>query len=79
MAIWGVDKGTIDEERLSKLGLICYGGGTSKKGGTTYKIHGKNTDFFIELEEYDFKNNLDKIYTRYLRKIKIDKINESLL
>ena len=26
-----------------------------------------------------YKNNLDKIYTRYLRKIKIDKINESLL
>ena len=80
MAIWGVDSGTIDEKRLSPLGLICYGGSSSEKG-TTWRVQSKskNDNFKMELNEKDFKN-VGKIYKKFkldLRKKKLMKINES--
>jgi len=75
MAVWGVVGGSsVDEKRLSRLGLICYGGGSNNKG-MTYHVYSKDKTFNKELNKKDF-DNIEVIYKKYLRKKKLQKINK---
>lgn len=71
MSIWGVEGGTVDEERLKPLGLICYGGRSSDKNGTTYHVCGKN-GFDVYLNKQDF-DNVGDIYKKFKNDLRKDK------
>ena len=71
--IWGVDGDSIDEKRLAPIGLVCWGGSSNNKG-MTYHVHNKDLSFDVELNQKDF-DDVDKIYKKFLRKQKLNKIN----
>lgn len=67
---WGVDgKEGVDSERLKPLGLYCPGGGTNKNGDY-YSVWYNHVRYELSKEEF---NNIE----RWLRKIKLEKLNES--
>jgi hypothetical protein len=76
MAIWGIDSGTINEEKLSKLGLVCTGGRSSEKNGMTYMVYRKSGEFYKEFTKEEF-DKIDENYIRKERKQKLKKINEA--
>ncbi len=67
--VWTVARGTVEEEKLKPLGLICHGGHVTG----TYRIRGINDDFIIDLpiEKID---NIKYIYNKWLRKNKLEQI-----
>jgi len=64
----------VDEKRLKPLGLVCWGGG-SKNGGTSYYVCNNDKSFSQHLDEKEFKN-VEKIYSKFLRKHKLNKLDE---
>jgi len=73
--VWCVDNGTVNEERLKPLGLICYGGGSNSKG-ETYHVFNEDKSFDVEVNKKDFEI-IHKIYHNFKRKEKLLKINKS--
>lgn len=76
---WCVEYGTVSEEKLEPLGLICYGGGYNKNG-TTYHVFNEDKSFDVEVNQKDF-DNIDKIYHQFKtkdRKEKLEKINKNV-
>ena len=76
--VWGVDgSGTVEDEILEPLGLISYGGGSNPKSGRmTYVVYSKSdNDFRYEIDDNKL-HEIGKIYKSYLRKHKLEKINE---
>lgn len=57
-----------DSEHLSKLGLSCERSNTPK-----FFIYNKDRSFMLHLDKYDY-NNVEKIYTAFLRTEKLKKI-----
>ena len=73
MAIWGVDgSGTIKEEILSPLGLVCYGGSSSEENGVTYVVRWKTGGIYKEFTQKEF-DKIDNNYIRNERKQKLKK------
>jgi len=72
--VWGVcNIESCEEEILSPLGLISYGGGTNiKNGKMTYHIKSKKGDFSCEIDVDKIKE-FAKLYARgkKIQKIKI--------
>ena len=76
MAVWGVEgSGGTDETRLKPLGLICYG---SNYDGMTWRVFSDNKNGFdVYLNKKDF-DNVEQIYKKFLRKEKLNRINDSI-
>ena len=75
--IWGVDRGKVSEEKLSPLGLSCYGGSSNDKG-MTYHVYNEDKSFDLELSQKDYEN-IEKFYKKFkndLRKNKLKKLND---
>lgn len=71
--VWGTDSGKIQEERLNRLGLYCYGGG-SKEGQMSYRIYSDNDKKFkLELTQKEF-DNIEEYFKIYTRSRKLNKI-----
>ena len=74
---WGVEGGKIDDKRLSRFGLICYGGSSNKKG-MTWHVYNEDKSFDMELNQNDFLN-IEEVYKKFkndLRKQKLQNIND---
>lgn len=65
MAIWGINNGSIDENRLKKFGLYCYGGKDDK-----YIVHSFNSNIELVLTQNEF-DNIEE-YMKKLRKKKLE-------
>ena len=72
--IWGVDRGKVSEERLSSIGLSCWGGGTNAKG-MTYHVYSDDKSFDVELNQKDF-DNIEKVYKKFKNDIRIKKLKK---
>lgn len=74
--VWGLVKddnndGTLLEHILKPLGLVCYGG----EIGTNYTIHGIKNEFKVNIHISEI-GNIEKIYTKWLRKKKLEEIEK---
>jgi hypothetical protein len=67
--VWGVYNAGIKRELLEPLGLVCRGGAWSG----VYTIRGIRNNFVVDLPISDI-NEIEKIYTKWLRKNKLNKI-----
>ena len=79
MVVWGVtdinNRGCkIDKERLEPLGLICWGG-SSKNNDISYHVYNQDKSFDVNVSYNDFKK-IDKTYIKFLRKRKLNYLNE---
>jgi hypothetical protein len=68
-----------DEVRLRKLGLKCSGGGQWGSFNAmkleTYYVFNRDETFYMELSKEEI-DDIDKLYNVYLRKYKLDRLNE---
>lgn len=75
--VWGTDGGKIEKERLDKLGLYCYGGG-SKKGEVSYYVYScKDKNLELELTQKEF-NNIEEYFIIYTRRKKLKKLKNEI-
>lgn len=69
---WGVNNGSINEDKLKPLGLVCYGGESSETG-FTYSVKSFDGKFEVELTYEEFQN-VDIIYHDFKLKQRKDKL-----
>ena len=75
--IWGIVSGSIQQDILEPLGLVCYGGGSFKNGDMSYHVTSINNlrkiDIYLTEKEFnDIKNYMKK----YNKKIRLKKLKE---
>ena len=77
--VWGVCGSTCVPEILEPLGLISYGGGSNRKTDRmTYVVYSKSdNDFRYEIDDNKI-HNIGRIYTAYLRKHKLENLNDNI-
>jgi hypothetical protein len=74
--VWGTE-GYVQEERLNKLGLYCYGGG-SKDGQMSYYVYShSDITFRLELSQKEF-DKIEEHFKIYIRCRKLKKLKNEI-